>query len=521
MKKCLLLIALLFAIAASSYAKSAVFNILDYGAVGDGKTLTTASIQKAIDACAANGGGLVTVPKGEFLIGTLNLASNVEFHMETGATLIATTDLTQYQIHNEQPAGVFYTEKAHNVSITGNGTIFGQGMEMMYIDSPKVIGGKEYTRQKDNFRKLESGVGDGPFYAKDRYHQMIVFSECTDLTLKDFTVIDAPYWTFLIVHCDGVLVDGLRIDNNLMIPNSDGLDVISSSNVIIANCYFSCGDDAIVLAGYAHHFGDPGFKGILKRSENINVSNCILRSRSSAIRIGGWDQNHMANYNFSNIVIFDSNRGINLSVGDSGSVQNVNFTNIRIETRLHTGDWWGQGDPIKITAIRGVPNSPRIGIIKNINFTNVSCRSENCINMIASEETRLQNIFFNNLQMEFVKSEKEETIGGNLDLRPNIVPGKELFARDIPAIYVENADNVMFDKVDVSWDRNIDQKHYTNAIEAVGVNGLRLTNVRAEASPSNPQMSAVVLNNCRDFYTDSKLSVKKINEPKVKEMEKK
>lgn len=507
MKTTLLLVTLLMTVFTFS-AKAGSYNILDYGAVNDGKTLTTAAIQKAIDACSENGGGQVVVPQGEFLTATLNLASNVDFHFETGAVLVATTDLSQYQIHNEQPAGVFYTEKAHNVSITGNGTIFGQGMEMMYIDSPKVIGGKEYTRQKDNFRKVASGNGDGPFYAKDRYHQMIVFSECTDLTLKEFTVIDAPYWTFLIVHCDGVLVDGLRIDNNLMIPNSDGLDVISCSNVIIANCYFSCGDDAIVLAGYAHHFGDPGFKGILKRSENINVSNCILRSRSSAIRIGGWDQNHMANYNFSNIVIFDSNRGINLSVGDSGSVQNVSFNNIRIETRLHTGDWWGQGDPIKITAIRGVPNSKTIGIIKNINFTNVSCRSENCINMIASEETRLQNIFFNNLQMEFVKSEKEATIGGNLDLRPNIVKGKELFERDIPAILIENADNVLFNQVSVTWDKNINQKHYTNAFEAVNVSGLRLTGVKAAASPSNPGMSAVLLNNCKDFYNDTKLSVK-------------
>ncbi|HLN72431.1 MAG TPA: hypothetical protein VK205_04000, partial [Prolixibacteraceae bacterium] len=93
--------------------------------------------------------------------------------------------------------------------------------------------------------------------------------------------------------------------------------------------------------------------------------------------------------------------------------------------------------------------------------------------------------------------------------RPNTVKGKELFARDIPAILVENADNVMFSQVSVIWDKHIDKKHYTNAFEAVNVNGLRLTGVKATASPSNPGMSDVLLNNCRDFYTDSKLSVKK------------
>jgi polygalacturonase len=171
---------------------------------------------------------------------------------------------------------------------------------------------------------------------KDRYHQMIVFSNCRKVLLSGFECIDAPYWTILIVHCDRVNVTGISVDNNLMIPNNDGLDIVSSSNVNVSGCTITSGDDAIVLAGYAHHFGDPGFKGILRPSRNINVSNCILQSRSSGIRIGGWDQNHMSNYNFSNITIFDSNCGINITVRDSGSVSNVNFSNIRIETRLHT-----------------------------------------------------------------------------------------------------------------------------------------------------------------------------------------
>ena len=479
-----------------------IYNVLDFGADPDGNSLATAAIQQAIDACAQNGGGQVYVPKGEFLVGTLNLRSNVDFHFETGAQLTATTDLSQYQRHNEELAGVFYTEKAENVSITGNGVIFGQGMAFMYADSAKVIGDKSRTRQGDDFRKVSDGIGDGPLYPKDRFHQMIVFSECRGITLKEYKCVDAPYWTYVIVHCEDIICDGLRIDNNLNIPNSDGLDVISCSNVNISNCIFSCGDDALVLAGYATHYGDPGFKGILKRSENINVSNCVLRSRSSAIRIGGWDQNHMANYNFDNITIYDSNRGINISVGDSGSLQNVSFSNIRIETRLHTGDWWGQGDPIKITAMEGVPGNP-VGIIRNVNFSNVSCRSENCINLYASETTGMQNIFFNNLQMELVRSDLEERCGGNLDLRPNTVPGMDLFARDIPAIYIENGENICFNQVAISWDPRIDKKHYTYAIEAIDVENLRLNSTFGCASPANPGMPDVLLDNCKGFYNDN------------------
>lgn len=492
-KKILLGFVLLFACLVSH---ATVYNVMDFGAVNNGQTLTTKQIQAAINKCYADNGGVVYVPKGEYLVGTLNLKSNVEFHLEMGAVLKATTDLLQYQRHNEQLAGVFYTENSKNVAITGHGKIFGQGMEFMEKNVAKRIIGEvnNHIRQKNDFRKVESGIGDGPVNPKDRFHQMVIFSNCEKVTLQDFECIDAPYWTILIVHCDRVKVQGVSIDNNLLIPNSDGLDVISCSNVNISDCTFTCGDDAIVLAGYAHHFGDPGFKGILKPSKNINVSNCILQSRSSAIRIGGWDQNHMSNYNFDNITILDSNCGINITVRDSGSVQNVSFTNINIETRMHTGDWWGNGEPIKISALRGVPDSP-IGIVKNINFNNIICRSENAVLMYASDETKIQNVYFNNFDLVIKKSNLEKVSGGNFDLRPNTVKGKEIYASDVPVVYIENAQNVYFNQGNIGWE-GVEAKHYTNAIEAIKVDNLNLNNMTASPSPSNPKLPAVSLKNC-------------------------
>ena len=483
-------------------SRSAVYNVMDFGARNTGRELTTIQIQNAIDKCALNGGGVVYVPQGEYLTGTLNLRSNVEFHLESGAVLKATTDLSQYQKHNEQPAGVFYTEDSKNISITGHGRIFGQGMEFMYKDSAKIIKGdvNNYIRQKFDFRKVESGIGDGPVMPKDRYHQMIIFSNCTNVALKDFEVVDAPYWTFLIVHCDWVNVTDISINNNLLIPNSDGLDINSSSNVNVSGCNISCGDDAIVLAGYAHHYGDPGYKDIIKPSQNINISNCVLRSRSSAIRIGGWDQNSMSNYNFNNITIFDSNCGINITVRDSGSVQNVTFSNIRIETRMHTGDWWGNGEPIKISAMRGVKGDP-VGIIRNIYFENVTCRGENAILLYASEETKLQNIYFSNFEFILRKSALDKVSGGNFDLRPNIIPGKEIYKSDVPVVYIENAENVYFNQGSISWD-GVDANYYTYALEAVKVNNMKLHNMTAVPSPSNPALKPVSLKSCTRVLID-------------------
>jgi polygalacturonase len=108
----------------STPSKSAVYSVIDFGAKNNRNELTTFQIQNAIDRCSVNGGGVVYIPQGEYLVGTLNLRSGVEFHLESGAVLKATTDLSQYQKHNEQPARVFYTEDANNVSITGLGRIF-------------------------------------------------------------------------------------------------------------------------------------------------------------------------------------------------------------------------------------------------------------------------------------------------------------------------------------------------------------------------------------------------------------
>lgn len=475
------------------------FNVLDYGAKDDGKTLTTASIQSAIDDCAEAGGGVVIVPKGDYLVGTINLRSNIEFRFSTGARLIATTDLTQYQRHNDELAGVFYTEKADNVSITGKGTVFGQGMEFMYPDSAKVISGSvhDYVRQGKNLRKVASGIGDGPLYPKDRFHQMIVFSDCTNLELSDFTCIDSPYWCFLVVHCDRVTVRNLKIDNNLVIPNSDGLDIISCSNVNVSDCYISCGDDAIVVAGYDWHFGDPGFQRITRPSDNLNFSNCILRSRSSAIRIGGWDQNVMSNYNFNNITIFDSNCGININIRDYAGIENLNFTNLNIETRLHTGDWWGNGEPIKISAIRGRDTIP--GAIRNVHFTNVTCQSENSVYIYAAPECTVENIYFTDFDFVLKQSALDSVAGGNIDLRPTSVPDKEFYASNTPIFYAENAKNVRLTNGTMAWGDNITQPYFTAPVEAINVNSFSIDRVIAAPSPAHPSAPLVIAKGCTNL----------------------
>ena len=475
------------------------YDITRFGAVSDGVTINTQNIQNAIDECARDGGGRVVVPQGTFLCGTLNLRSGVEFHLSAGATLKATTDLSCYKRYNEQLAGLFYTEGESKVSITGPGTIDGQGMEFMFADTPKVIwiGERMRTRQGEDFRKVESGIGDGPLEPRDRFHQMIVFSCCTDITLEDFTCIDSPFWCFLLVHCSGVKMRGVTIDNDLLIPNSDGVDIISSSEVNISDCFFRCGDDCIVLAGYGWHQGDPGFKRLSTPSRNINVSNCILQSRSSGIRIGGHDQNPMSDFQFSNITIYDSNRGINISVSDEESLSNVTFNNIHIETRLHTGDWWGQGEPIHITAMQLVPEKKKLGKIRNLFFNNITCVGENSILMIADPQTRIENVFFNNFEFTLRRSAIEDIAGGNYDLRLTVHEDRQLYPADEPVVYIENAANIVFSNGSIRWD-GADKSYHTYCIDALDVDGLKIRDVRTEPSPAHPDYKALRTRRCKN-----------------------
>lgn len=332
--------------------KSETYNIKDFGAVGDGKTINTSAIQKAIDTCR-DAGGVVLVPTGTFISGAIRLFSNINLHLESGAVLKGSAKVADYYLDSVR-VGLIYTENSSNVFITGQGTIDGNGDVFVNQNQSKVFdsASTQYTRQKDHFREVLEGLGDGPLVPLDRPFQMIIFSNCKNVTVRDVLISNSPFWTLHFADCDGVIVSDIKVWNGRMIPNNDGIDVTSCSNVLIANCDIRAGDDAIAITGYAHHFDLPGYKNLRHDSENITVTNCYLQSRSSAIRVGGWDQNDMRNYAFSNIVISNSNRGINLCVRDEGSIEDMTFSNFVIKTRLHTGDWWGNGEPIHISAIR-------------------------------------------------------------------------------------------------------------------------------------------------------------------------
>jgi hypothetical protein len=467
-------------------------DISTYGAVGDGRTVNTTAIQKAIDACRDAGGGRVVVPRGVFVSGTLRLHSHIDLHLEVGAVLEGSPNLSDYELGG-RVVGLLYSENVEDVSITGRGQIDGNGDAFMDLKAAKRIdaAGSQYTRQKERFREVREGLGDGPVVPLPRPFQMIIFSACRNVTIEDVLITNSPFWTVHFADCDSVRVRGIRLFNNMLVPNGDGLDFTSCRNVVVSDCDIRSGDDAIVFTGYDHHFELPGFKRIRHPSENATVTNCTLVSRSSGIRIGGLDQNTMRNYVFSNLVISGSNRGIGVFQRAEGSIEDMAFSNIVIHTRLHTGDWWGHGEPVHVSAIR-VNESGPIGRIKGLKFSHIVATGESGILVYGTRESVIEDVSFEDLDFRLNDSPLNPTAGGNFDFRPVYDPRLSLFRHDIPAFFAQHVRNLRLRDVSVEWG-DVKEAYFTNAVEVTDYEDVVIEGLRGGASPASPDKTPVRL----------------------------
>ena len=493
-----LLVCLATLLLTTTGARAQIYSIKDFGALSDGKTLATTAIQKAIDACHRAGGGTVEVPAGTFITGTIGLKSNVNLHLSSGAVLKGSANLTDYKsytvpVYGLNYYGILYTAGAENVALTGLGTIDGNNPAFFDFTQAKKIDtvSTRYTRQKNNYRHVASGLGDGPVVPKDRPRQMVIFAQCRNVRVTDVSLNNSPFWTLHFADCDAVNVDGIRLWSGLLVPNADGIDVTSSSNVTIQNSDIRAGDDALAIVGYDHHFEIPGFVGARHPCENISISNCNLQSYSSGIRIGFLDQNPVRNVQVSNVNITNSTRGIGIFLRDEGSLENISFTNVRIETKLRTGDWWGNGEAIHISAIRGKENV-KLGHIKNVTFTNVSCRAENGILLYGTAESELEDITFNGLKLELTDSPLNGVAGGNVDLRGNSDPKFSLFARDIPGLLAEHVNGLTISDFKLDW-TDSRAPFLSNGIEVNHFQNLRIVHFQGSGAPGNPAARPVLL----------------------------
>ncbi len=355
------------------------FNILNFGAVGDNKTLNHEAIQRAVSAAAASGGGYVVVPPGIFLTGSVSLVSRVYLVLEAGSVLQGTSDPRAYN----RDWDFWHIVQGVNVSNTGiisprwdapGGELRGAMWQM--IASYNATTGYTQVEWK--------GVDgcDGECRPKN-----LAFIDAENVTVAGVKVADSSDWTQLFRRCRNVLEDRVVVTGDLQWGNNDGLDVESCSNFTLTNSVFETGDDALAFrSGNCNKLRTPWPRspdGAIQPLSRVRVRNVTLTSSSAAIKVEALfqkDHGDVSDMLFEDVRIVRSNRGIGVwqRVGN-GTLDGLVFRNISIETNyVPMPQFWGSGDPIVVTSIPSDDASAQAGLkgIHNVTFENIAARSE-------------------------------------------------------------------------------------------------------------------------------------------------
>jgi hypothetical protein len=286
-----------------------LFNVKDFGAIGDGKSKDTQAIQSAIDAAQKSGGGTVFLSAGTYLSGTLFLRDNITLHFEAGCILLGSTDQVDYP--PTLPRFRSYTERYVQQSL-----IFGEGLENIALVGRGRIDGQGTTFNLLPFRKR-------PY--------LIRLISCKNVRVRDITLVNSAMWVQHYLACDDLVISGIRV-NSFKGVNNDGCDIDGCRNVRISDCYIHSSDDALVLKSTSN-----------RSCENVTITNCVLSSESQGFKLGTESNGGFRNINMNNCTIrkpgldeYDRDQAprgvaaIGLLMIDGGIMERVNISDITV-----------------------------------------------------------------------------------------------------------------------------------------------------------------------------------------------
>ena len=442
-------------------AKNGVYNVRELGAMGDGEALETDAIQGAIDACNAAGGGMVLVPPGTYTTGTIYLKSNVNLHLSAGARLVGSERREDYNPDDVFPENPVFSQEtvtgahlviayqAERVSITGQGTIDGNSSAFFEELPPDEVT-TSYRRKSGNFP-----IRDW------RPAQMVFFCRCRDVSVRDVTLVNSPYWTLLLLGCNRVRVRGVSVSSPPQTANGDGIDIDCCQDVTVSDCIVTSGDDSITLRGHSKLLGEHA-----QACRNVVVSNCVLSTPCNGIRVGVGD-GEVRDCSISNVVIRESRTGINFNSAYSArsehgtTLENIHFANITMDVIM------------PINMVLGVHAKPPGGI-RNISLSHLNIIAREGMHICGNPGHRIEDIRFNDVRMELRGNEVDPQFVGNAPQTAGTmkVPAA-IFAREVSGLHMSGL-QVRWQEVGDAW---------RSAVEVMDSDDVVITRIDAEAPP--------------------------------------
>ena len=388
------------------------YNVLDYGAIGDGTTMNTLAIQKAMDACSKTGGEVI-FPAGKYLTGTIYFKNNVTIYLQKGAVILGSTNLKdypenlpEYQFYRKGKIkrSLFYAEKRENIAIKGEGTIDGQGA---FIKKPN--------------GEAASTYGERP--------HVIWMIQSKKIKIEGIKLQNSALWMQHYIACENLYIHDIEVYNHAN-KNNDMMDINGCKDVIISDCRGDTDDDGITLKS-THAMPN----------ENITITNCIISSHCNAIKCGTESNAGFKNITISNCIIRPSKdkepiygepagiSGLALEVVDGAEMNGVHISNIVID---------GPQVPIFIrlgNRARGYDKSlpkPKVGSIENITISNITAFNADATgsSITGIPGHPVKNITLDNIRIYYK--------GGGM-----VKDAK----RTIPEIETDYPDAIMFDRL--------------------------------------------------------------------------
>ncbi|MEE1945286.1 glycosyl hydrolase family 28 protein [Pedobacter sp. KR3-3] len=342
---------LLFLLGMCYGVKAADFDITRFGAVGDGTTLNSQAIQKAIDACHQSGGGKVIIPAGKFLSGTIALKDNVTIYLQKDAVLLGSVDLKDYQNLDPFTEGLgidvgwalLVAVDAKNIGIEGEGTIDGQGSA---IKAKHILTDTRPEGQRWGLR---------PF--------LVRIVRCTGVTVRGVTLKYAGAWTSHYFQSRQILIENVKIQS-VGVAHNDGIGIDGCQQVRIKDCDVTSGDDALVFKTTSR----------LMACKDIEVSGLRLKSNQAGIKIGTESIADFENIKITNCHIYDTkNGGIKLLTVDGAHISNVLISDITMD-EVRTPMLFRLGSRLNVFR-KNTETKKTTGSFENVTIRNVKAKA--------------------------------------------------------------------------------------------------------------------------------------------------